>query len=99
VNQGAAESKTDDLLLPFLDARMEAESEAALEQLILNHAQPLIRDIIGFKMKASSSRLGAIAERQDVEDISNEVIVRLIRTLRAYKSFSPEKSISSLRRR
>jgi len=96
VNQGAAESQIDDLLLPFLDARIEAESEDALEQLILRHAQPLIRDIIGFKMKASS-RPGVSAERQEVEDISNEVIVRLIRTLRAYKSSPREKSISSLR--
>ena len=96
MNQGAAESQIDDLLLPFLEARIEAESEAVLEQLIVNHAQPLIRDIIGFKLKASS-RLGASAERQEVEDISNDVIVRLIRTLRAFKRSPREKSISSLR--
>ncbi len=97
MNQEAAKSQIDDLLLPFLDARIEAESEAVLEQLIVNHAQPLIRDIIGFKMKASSSRLGRSVERQEIEDISNEVIVRLIRTLRDYKNSSREKPISSLR--
>ena len=97
MNQGAAESEIDDLLLPFLDARIEAESEAYLEQLIVNHAQPLIRDIIGFKLKASSSRLGVSGDRQEVEDVSNEVIVRLIRTLRDYKSSSRVKSIASLR--
>jgi len=97
VNQGAAESQIDDLLLPFLDARIEAESEAVLEQLIVKHAQPLIRDIIGFKLKASSSRLGISSDRQEVEDVSNEVIVRLIRTLRDYKSSARVKSISSLR--
>ena len=97
MNQGAAESQIDDLLLPFLDARIEAESEAVLEQLIVKHAQPLIRDIIGFKLKASSSRLGISSDRQEVEDVSNEVIVRLIRTLRDYKSSARVKSISSLR--
>ena len=97
MNQGAAESQFDDLLLLCIDARIEAESEAVLEQLIIHHAQPLIRDIIGFKMKASSSRLGVTAERQEIEDISSEVVVRLIRTLRDYKSSPREKSISSLR--
>ncbi|MEP6920139.1 MAG: hypothetical protein ABI967_03360 [bacterium] len=97
MNQGTAESQINDLLLPFLDARTEAESEAILEQLIVNHAQPLIQDIIGFKLKASSSRLGVSGDRQEVEDVSNEVIVRLVRTLRDYKRSPPETSISSLR--
>ena len=97
MNHGVSESQIDDLLLPFLDARNEAESEGVLEQLIVKHAQPLIRDIIGFKLKATSSRLRASGDRQEVEDVSNEVIIRLIRTLRDYKSSPRKESISSLR--
>ncbi|MGH9901002.1 MAG: hypothetical protein ACRD68_04085 [Pyrinomonadaceae bacterium] len=97
MNQGAAEPQIDDVLSPFLDARGEAESEAALEQLVVEHAQPLIRDIIGFKLKASSARWGAGDDRQEVEDVSGEVIIRLIRTLRDYKSSPRLKSIASLR--
>jgi RNA polymerase sigma factor (sigma-70 family) len=98
VKNGAAESKLDDLLLPFLDARIEADSEAVLEQLIVKHVQPLIRDIIAFKLNASSLRFGISGDRQEVEDVSNEVIVRVIRTLRDYKSSPRAKSILSLRR-
>ena len=97
MNQGAAEPQIDDLLFPFLDAHSEAESEAALEQVVLKHAQPLIRDVISFKLKASSSRRGAGDDRQEVEDVSNEVIVRLIRALRDYKSSPRVKSIANLR--
>ena len=97
MNHGVSESQIDDLLLPFLDARNEAESEVVLEQLIVKHVQPLIRDIIGFKLKASPSSVRASGDRQEVEDVSNEVIVRLIRTLRDYKSSPRKESISSLR--
>ncbi len=72
MNQGAAESQIDDLLSLFLEARSEAESEAVLEQLIVKHAQPLIRDIIGFFASGRHRRAPGIA------DVANEVIVRLI---------------------
>jgi len=97
VNQGATEPQIDDLLLPFLNARGEAESDAVLEQLILEHAQPLIRDIIGFKLKSSLVRRGASHDTDEVEDASNEVIARLIRTLRESKNSSRTKPISSFR--
>ena len=96
MNQGP-ELRIDDLLVPFLNAVSEVESEALLEELILNNAQPLIRNIISFKLRSSSSRWTDNRDRQNVEDISNEVIVRLVRTLRDCKSSPREKPITSLR--
>jgi hypothetical protein len=97
VNQGAAKLQIDDLLLPFLNARSEAESEAILEELVLKYAQPLIKNIISFKLKSTSSRPTDNRDRQEVEDISNEVIVKLVHTLRDCKSTPQKKAIASLR--
>jgi len=97
VNQGAAKLQIDDLLIPFLVEGSEAESEAILEELVLKHAQPLIRNIVSFKLRASSARWADNRDRYEVEDISNEVIVRLVRTLRACKTSPREKPITSLR--
>ena len=98
MKNGAAESKLDDLLLPFLDARIEADSEAVLEELVVKHVQPLVRGIIAYKLNASSLRFGISGDRQEVDDVSNEVIVKVIRTLRDYKSSPRATSILSLRR-
>ena len=68
-----------------------------LEQLICNLAQPLIRNIIHFKLKAAASHRSFNQDGHEVEDLSNEVIVRLVRTLRECKDSPQEKSIASLR--
>ena len=54
MNREAAR-QIDHQLLPFINALSEAESQAALEQLICNQAQPLIKDIVSFKLRSSSS--------------------------------------------
>jgi hypothetical protein len=87
----------DRQLLPFINAQSEAESQTALEQLICNQAQPLIKDIISFKLRAYSSNCSANREAQEVEDISSEVIVRLVGALRECKSAPIERPIGNLR--
>ena len=42
----------DPVLLPFLRAT-PAESDHLLEQLVSDHAQPIIRGIVGFHLRAS----------------------------------------------
>lgn len=97
MNRQAAKPQIDDLLLPFLDAPNEAESIALLEQLICNHAAPLIHNIIHFKLKASDWHRSGNQDGQEVDDLSNEVIVRLLRALRECKATPQEKTIASLR--
>jgi RNA polymerase sigma factor (sigma-70 family) len=97
VDKEPAIPRIDDLLFPFLNAHNEAESEAILEQLVLNHAQPLIRDIISFKLRANSSRSPLNSDHQEVEDISSDVIVKLVGRLRHCKSSPRDGAITSLR--
>ena len=96
MNLGAG-TQSDDLLLPFIGACSEAESEAALEHLVLTHAQPLIREVVGFKLRATSRWRGAGDDREEVDEVAGEVLVRLLRTLRDYKSSQRAEPIASLR--
>jgi hypothetical protein len=96
VNREAARH-IDHQLLPFINAHSEAESQAALEQLICGQAQPLIRDIVSFKLRASSSGWSSNRDGQEVEDVSSEVIVRLVGALRECKSAPAERPIANLR--
>ena len=96
MNRGAG-TRCDDLLLPYLAAGGEAESEAALEHLILQHAQPLIKEIVAFKLRATSPPRVARESREEVDEVTGKVLVRLIRTLRDYKSSPRAEPIASLR--
>lgn len=96
MNREAA-NQIDHQLFPFINAHSEAESQAALEQLICNQAQPLIKDIVSFKLRASSSGWSSNRDGQEVEDVSSEVIVRLVGALRECKSAPTERPIANLR--
>ena len=95
MNQEA--NQIDQQLLPFINAGNEAESQSALEQLICNQARPLIRDIVGFKLRSSSSGSSSIRDGQEVEDVSSEVVVKLIAALRECKSSPARRQITNLR--
>jgi hypothetical protein len=96
VNRDAAR-QLDNQLLPFIDALSETESQAALEELICNQAKPLIRNIVSYKLRAYSSGWSSNLDGQEVEDVSSEVIVRLVAALRECKSAPAERPIANLR--
>jgi RNA polymerase sigma factor (sigma-70 family) len=97
VHREGTKPQIDDLLLPFLNAPGEAESNAILEQLICHHAQPLIQNIIHYKLSVAPSPAPFNQDAQEVEDVANEVILRLVRALQECRSSPQEKSIASLR--
>ena len=86
----------DDVLNLFLRARNDNESELFLERLICDHAQPLIRKIVGFKLRALSS---ATDDRdvREMEDVCSEVTLKLVRRLRQFKSAPEETPVANLR--
>jgi hypothetical protein len=96
LNQEAAKQSIDDLLIVFLRAPGEAESEAALGELLCDHAQPLITNIVSFKLRAHAAGWN-LRDRQEVEDVASAVILKLVRALRQHKSAPQEKNIVSLR--
>jgi RNA polymerase sigma factor (sigma-70 family) len=80
----------DPVLLPFLRAPDGAEAQQALEQLVSQYAEPIVRKIIRQKLRTFSSR----ARDQDSEDVYSDVIVQLIGRLRELKA-TPQRSIGN----
>jgi RNA polymerase sigma factor (sigma-70 family) len=87
----------DHLLHPYLVSRGERESSEILERLICDFAQPIIRDIVSFKLRLRPSGEGPGPDKQDAEDICGEVILRLMNRLHDLKQDPANKPIANLR--
>lgn len=71
----------DSLLLPFVKATDNAESERLLSALITEHADPIITKIVNYKMW-SGRRAETLSE---TEDIRSEVILQLLQRLQNFR--------------
>jgi RNA polymerase sigma factor (sigma-70 family) len=87
-DQRAAQS--DELLQSFLQATDEAESQSLMARLICECADPVIKEIIGYKMRASF-------DSAETEDIYNNIVMSLLTRLRAFKRQSETDSINNFR--
>jgi RNA polymerase sigma factor (sigma-70 family) len=81
----------DAALKAFLAEADEARSNQLLEQLLCQHAQPLVKTIVASKLGRERTGAGGSPEVLDLEDVCNEVAVRLLKRLRRLKaSLRPE---------
>jgi DNA-directed RNA polymerase specialized sigma24 family protein len=82
------------MLQPFLSARAEAEVEQSLARLLSEHAEPLIRSIIGRKFPPSRrdayDRAGG-----EAKDICQEVLVQLLGRLHSLRADPDANSIGN----
>ena len=78
--------KFDPILVPYLRATSESESERSAEQLILVHARPVVQDIIQYKLSGSLDRSNSNNDYQDAEDVCSEVSLELLAWLRRVKA-------------
>jgi DNA-directed RNA polymerase specialized sigma24 family protein len=84
-----APRQPDKLLLPFLRATDETESQRHLEELIDRHAKPVIERIIQRKLGAFPPRAGSRSQGQDerdAEDVHAEAVAELLTQLRLFKT-------------
>jgi len=93
----AAKQNFDQALLRFLDSADETESNRLLEQLVCECAQPLVNEIVNFKLRVYPTRARTTSEQQDAEDVSGDVILRLVKRLRELKTNPQDKPIKNLR--
>jgi hypothetical protein len=85
----------DDLLLPFIEASDEEQSDRCLARLIEEHAGPIVRQVLG-----SSLRLDLAAARsptQDAGDLFNDIVVNLLLRLRRIKTDPAREAIADFR--
>jgi RNA polymerase sigma factor (sigma-70 family) len=78
----ARRSDQDPLVLPFLDAADDDAARERLGDLLVGHASPLIRQIVGRQLLAGTA---ARSREQDVEDLHGTLMLRLTAQLWALR--------------
>ena len=88
-------AQIDGILVPFLRTRDESQSEELLARLIMEQAEPTIREIIGYKLR-TLFHLDS-ADGQEAEDLYSDVVLSLIGKLRGMKGSSEAKAVANFR--
>jgi RNA polymerase sigma factor (sigma-70 family) len=91
-----APENTDPLLHPFLQAEDESEAQLFLEQLIAEHAQPLVREITRSKLHAFRFGSGP-SPVQEADDVCSEVVLQLLSRLRDLRNDPRDNTIANFR--
>src|SRR5258705_11401882 len=90
------EPQSDAVLLPYLRASDETASDSALERLVGEYAQPVVRDVVRNKL-----RVGHYPDRDltddEAADLVSDVTLKLVGRLRELKSHPPTKAINNFR--
>ena len=90
-------SQIDPLLLPFLDANNASEEAAALARLNAEQIEPIIRRVLGYKLRFYRPKDQQNLQRPDLEEIYNDIQLRLLERLRALKEDPAQNHIMNLR--
>jgi hypothetical protein len=86
----------DVLLLPFLCAKDEAESERLLAQLLSEQVEPVITRIIKNKLRVPLSPAQGQERNQDALEIAGDLRITILTELRRLKSNAAAKAINNL---
>ena len=87
-------SDFDNLLQSFLQERDDGESELLLAKIISDHAGPLIRNIVRYKIIVGGRNQSSV---QDAEDVCSTAILGLLARLQRYRQNNSEPSIMNFR--
>jgi DNA-directed RNA polymerase specialized sigma24 family protein len=89
--------QNDELLVPYIHAKHEADSERLLTSLVSEYVEPLIRRVIGSKLRARFDRRGRAPTNPDAEDLCSETLLQLLSRLKELKASPKDKAIGDLR--
>lgn len=90
-------SQLDSLLLPFLDASNGPEEAAALARLNTEQIEPIIRRVLGYKLRFHRAQGEPNLLFPEFEEIYNDIQLRLLTRLRALKQHPAQNQIVNLR--
>lgn len=91
---GAMEiEQIDPLLVPFVHASSEAESERALASLIADCVAPTVKKVVGYKSQGWSGNSSYTNARAEAEDVYGEVMVQLMQRLQNLREDSAARPI------
>jgi RNA polymerase sigma factor (sigma-70 family) len=86
--------KIDILLEPLLTEASDEQVDELLSQLIANHAEPVIRGVIRFKLRLNAFRE---SQRAEADDIHQEVVLQLLAQLQRFRKLPAGHPISDVR--
>lgn len=86
--------KIDILLEPLLTEFSDEQADELLSQLISNHAEPVIKGVIRFKLRLNSYRE---TQRAEADDIQQEVVLQLLAQLQRFRKLPAGHPISDVR--
>lgn len=92
-----ASAEIDALLLPFLEATSAEEEDLTLLQLFDEHINPVVRQILRYKLQWHFHHREGSSRNQDIEEAYNEIQLQLLKRLRYFKSHPLNKSVANLR--
>jgi hypothetical protein len=90
--QAASTTDNDPLLLPYLNARNEADAEQALTCVLSELVEPVAREIITYKLKVCSDQSLA----REVDDVFGDTVVSLLTQLDQLKYENQSSPIKNL---
>ena len=86
----------DGVLSPYVEARDEADAVAELEQLICERAQPIVRQIVGTKLRVGRSANSDLTE-DEANDLTSEITLKLVKRLDRLRENAGEETITNFR--
>lgn len=97
ISVGSAGAQPDPLLVAWLRAADDDGAQDLLNDIVATHAAPLVRDIIGYKLRASAAYSDRGRQRQDAEDVAADVLLQLVKNLRDFKANPNGRPITNFR--
>ena len=86
--------KIDVLLEPLLTEVSDVQADELLSEVITNHAEPVIKGVIRFKLRLNSYRE---TQRAEADDIHQEVVLQLLAQLQRFRKLPEGHPISDVR--
>ncbi len=86
--------KIDVLLEPLLTEVSDVQADEILSQLITDHAEPVIKGVIRFKLRLNSFRE---TQREEADDIQQEVVLQLLGQLQRFRKLPDTHPITDVR--
>ena len=87
----------DQLLLPYLHASEESERQQHLDELLMVHAAPVVRQALRRRLGFYVDQRGANPHNQDAEDLYQEIMAKIVQALHDLRNPSATTEIQSLK--
>ena len=87
----------DQLLLPYLQASDESERKQHLDDLLMVHAAPIVRQALRRRLGFYVDQRGMNPHNQDAEDLYQEIMVKIVQALHDLRNPSATTDIQNLK--